>query len=249
MLPDGEVVPVEFSDFCEKVSDEFAAEAAEWLCLVFVTLEFVGHFGLKAEDAFLYCWDYGGFFSMGVDAEEFEVCTVVEDVEFFFVCTVDEFWAEACSATDHLPEFCFAEDFFEEDEVDDFRDVDAGVKHVNRDCDSGISVWFFKFVYEAVCVVCVVVDDTYVVRRVTWVFFAEDFIDFFGVCVVFGEDDGFSNFASVVCFYAVFEEGCEYFFDGVCVEDPVVECGAVDRFWEVSVFVEEEVFVFFFFFG
>ena len=69
------------------------------------------------------------------------------------------------------------------------------------------------------------------------------------MCVVFREDDGFSNFASVVCFYAVFEEGCEYFFDGVCVEDPVVECGAVDRFWEVSVFVEEEVFVFFFFFG
>ncbi len=93
------------------------SERDEFVGLILERLEFECHFAFKIEDTFLDAGLARGFFSFFHDPEELKVSAEVKDVELFFVFSVDESGAESCSSADHLPEFCFAVDFFEEDEV------------------------------------------------------------------------------------------------------------------------------------
>ncbi len=112
--------------------------------------------------------------------------------------------AEACSSSNHLPEFGFGADFFEEDEVDDFRYVNAGVHHVNRDGDVRVFFRLFEVGNQGFCVVVFVYDSTCKEAFVLRVEFVEAFGDELGMDFVLGEDDGFSNSVSAGGFDAVF---------------------------------------------
>ena len=69
-------------------------------------------------------------------AEELQVLAVVEEVEELLVLAgAEQVRAEPRAAADHLPELGLRAHQLEEDQVDHFRHVDAGVEHVHRDGD------------------------------------------------------------------------------------------------------------------
>ena len=64
--------------------------------------------------------------------EELEVLAEVENLELGLVIAwAEQVGAQSGAAADHLPELCFRSDQLEKHEVDDFRDIDAGVEHVD----------------------------------------------------------------------------------------------------------------------
>src|SRR4051794_36668456 len=69
-------------------------------------------------------------------AEVFEVAAEVEDVEVLLVLPWSEqIGSQAGASSDHLPELGLRSHQLEEHQIDDFRNVDAGVEHVDRDRD------------------------------------------------------------------------------------------------------------------
>src|SRR5207244_1465820 len=68
--------------------------------------------------------------------EALEVAPVVEDLEFDLILSgTEQIGAKSRAAADHLPELDVGVNRLREDEVDDFGNVDAGIKHVDRNRD------------------------------------------------------------------------------------------------------------------
>src|SRR5436190_249900 len=73
------------------------------------------------------CFTESAVGGLGILAEELQVLAVIENVEKLFVLIGGEkVRAKTSAAANHLPELRFGTDKFKKDQVNDFRNVDAG---------------------------------------------------------------------------------------------------------------------------
>ena len=95
-------------------------------------LQFIRNFKLQAENRALNGNHIRGGISF-VHAEKFKISAEVKNVKLLLVLTIQKPRTQAGSATDHLPEFCLAQNLFEKDQIQNLRHIDAGVQHIHRD--------------------------------------------------------------------------------------------------------------------
>ena len=138
--------------------------------------------------------------------EVLEVAAVVEDEEALFTCVFLSFYkigtgqsrAKTCSASDHLPEFCFGPDFLEEHQVYTCGHVDAGVHHVHRNHDIRSFFGFLEIVDDGLGIAVVADDAACPCAVILRIKFVEAFQNELGVPFVLGKDDGLADaFAAV----------------------------------------------------
>ena len=78
-----------------------------------------------------------------IRAEELQILAVVEDVEAFLVLPrAEEVGTETRAAPEHLPELRLGAHQLEENNIHDFRDIDTGIEHIDRDSDMGRMVLY-----------------------------------------------------------------------------------------------------------
>ena len=98
--------------------------------------------------------------------EELEISTVIKDQKtaLSFVLSVDlirahKMRAEACTTSDHLPEFRFRFYLLKEHQVQRFRYVDTGIHHIHGHRDLRILLRISEIIDDRLCV-GIVTDDT-----------------------------------------------------------------------------------------
>ena len=92
---------------------------------------------------------FGGGAGIGaaLTEKEFEVLAKVENPEALLILAGSEqVFAGAGATPHHLPELGAGAHRLEEHQIDDLRDVDAGVEHVDGDGDAQIAVWIGKLI-------------------------------------------------------------------------------------------------------
>ena len=101
----------------------------------FQLLQFENDLGFQIKNLLLYGALNRSFNTFPSYPEKGEVVAKVEDKEFLLVFAIQEAGAQACASADHLPELGLAEYPLEEDKIDNFRHVDAGIQHIHGNSD------------------------------------------------------------------------------------------------------------------
>lgn len=176
--------------------------------------------------------------SSRIGVEELQVAAEVEDVEVTLVLAWSEqVGAQAGASAEHLPELRLRPDRFEEDEVDDFGDVDAGVEHVDADGDVRCLVLDREVVDQRLGVLGLVGDDAGERAGVLGVVGVEAGPDELGVVVVAGEDDRLAEPVTPGNAMPAGHQRLEHLVHGVGVEQPLVDCVRGDQVGDVAVLV------------
>ena len=113
----------------------------------------------------------------------------VENLEALLVSTWSkEIRAEAGAPAHHLPELGAGAHRFEEHQVDDFGNVDAGIEHVDRDRNHQIATGICKLINQALGVLHLVVDQPGSLARQVGVVVIKTILNELGVLVVMGKN-------------------------------------------------------------
>ena len=209
-------------------------------------LQFIRDFKLQTENRTLNGNHIRGSISF-VHAEELKIPAEVKNVKLLLVLTIQKPRTQAGSATDHLPEFCLAQNLFEKDQIQNLRHIDAGVQHIHRDGNLRQFLRVRKFVNGTLRITKPIVDHHGIAVHVR-IFLIEHFEDFFCVVVALGKNNRFSNFAAVVDFQGVLHHDIQDLPNGVLVEQPAVQSRCINAGRQVAVFILKGVFVGFPFF-
>jgi hypothetical protein len=142
-------------------------------------------------------------------AEEVEHAAEVEHQELGLVLArAEQVGARAGAAAEHLAELDAGEHWLEEDEVDDLRDVDAGVEHVDGDGDRGLLVRSLKSSMRVSTI-----GSSLTILRANFppsqagIVRVESLDDVFRVVDAAGEDDGLAEGLAAVDLDAVLSSG------------------------------------------
>ena len=158
--------------------------------------------------------------------EESCVAAEVEDPELVLVDSVaEEVQAQAGAASHHLPELGGGVDRFEEDEVDHFGDVDAGIKHVDADGDVEAAGGVLKAFELSSSVAGGVRDHRGILAGVQREVSVELLLDEACVFLGAGEDDGFAQTVATLDLDAFGDQRVQYLADGVAVVETRVDLG------------------------
>ena len=157
-------------------------------------------------------------------AEEFEVLAVVEQVEKrFILARRKQIRAEARAAPQHLPELGFRAHHLEEDQIEHFRHIDAGVEHIDRERNVRHLLLVGEVVNQALRIFGFVRHYPGEMALVVRVVDIETLGNKFGVGVVLGEDNGLAEPVAASHLLAPGHQVRQHLIDGVGVEQPFIE--------------------------
>ena len=163
-----------------------------------------------------------------VGVEVLDVAAHVEDDEVSLrLAGPVQVGTQSGAASDHLPVLRLRMHRLEEYEVDDIRDVDAGVEHVDGDGDVGLRARGREPVDEVLNVgPRGVRDDRRRLAALLGEVRVEAFLDELGVLLVLREDDRLAEHVAALDVLSLIDEDLEDLVDGVFVEQPAVQdCG------------------------
>ena len=96
---------------------------------------------LVSKNSFAYRFSRSTFDAVLFLTEEFKVPKVIKNIEIFltnirtcFICAY-EIWSKSGSTANHLPELNFTSNFFIENKIYNFWNINAGIKHINTYCN------------------------------------------------------------------------------------------------------------------
>ena len=128
------------------------------------------------------------------DIEEIEVAAPVINVEELLVqaFTMDIFRFSGATAN-HLPELNLGFNLFEEDQVEDVRNINASVHHIYGNHNLWHLPTYPKTVDEILSLRNLVINEDAEVAAVLWILFVETVNNLDGVFMFVGKDDGLSD--------------------------------------------------------
>ena len=158
-----------------------------------------------------------GFFRMLI--EVIEVTAIIEDNEMRLILAgTEKIFTKARSTSNHLNKLDFRFYRLEKHQIDNFRNVDAGIKHINRNSNAKTLV-LSEFQNEIVSIFDIVIDQLAIIRWILGVHFGKALDDHFGVMMVIREDDGFADHFAAVCLDPVRHNLFEDFSASILVVD------------------------------
>ena len=135
-----------------------------------------------------------------IDTEKFKVCTVVKNQKtaFVYILSVNLIgagkpFAQPCSPSYHLPEFCFWADFFEKHQIYNFRHVYARVQHINGNGYMRFFFGLFEIVNKALYIGIVTNHTAGKGSAVLRIQFVETLHNKISMAFVLGKNNGFSQ--------------------------------------------------------
>ena len=134
-LADGDALEVEFLDLPPEDVLQYVVEAlCKRIRLVGGVLQDSGQIYAEVEETLRQRLGRNGVTAVGSLAEILDVAAPIKDEEELFVYAfTEDIFAFAGAAAHHLPELNLGLDLLEEDQVEDFGHVNAGVQHIHRD--------------------------------------------------------------------------------------------------------------------
>ena len=156
--------------------------------------------------------------------KEFKVLAEVEDPETLLVAAgPEEALAGAGAASQHLPKLGARAHRLEEHQIDDLRDVDPGVEHVDGDGDAQIAAWISELINQRLGVLDLVVDYTGSLAGQVGVVVIKTLTDELGMLMVASKDHGLAKTIAGGIKAALGHQHFKAFVDSVGVEQPGVD--------------------------
>ena len=130
--------------------------------------------------------------------EILEVAAIVEDLEsaLVFAGAIDVL-TQSGASTYHLDKLDLRPHLFEKHQIQDGRNINAGVQHINRNSNAELII-FLELQHQIIAVVHRIVYQLASVGRILRVQFVEAIHNHLGVFMVVGKDDSFAErFSSI----------------------------------------------------
>lgn len=151
--------------------------------------------------------------------EKIEIEAKVKDPEILLILTgAKEIGAETGASTNHLPELDFGVNRLKENEVYDFRHINASVHHVHGNSDVGGFVGDGEIIDQALVIFFLVVNDPSEVASIVGIVVIESRFYEFGMVVVPGKDNCFPEAIATFNFVPLFHQVLEDKIDGIRIE-------------------------------
>ena len=189
----------------------------------------------------------GGWFSL-VHPEEFEIPAEIKDIEFVFILTVHKSRAEPCPTADHLPELRLAHHLLEEHKIQNLRYINTGIQHIDRNGNLREFPRIAELINRTLRIIDPVINYFGKVIRQMRIFLMEHLKDLLCMSMIFGKDNCLADLFPVIDLQPLCHHRLQNFPNGIFVKDPGVQRRRANSFRKISIFINEILLVFLFFF-